>query len=268
MKTPKILRRLLKKRTQGATLNEKILAFVEQNRLRPLPKRESVLRPEILIPCFNHARFLRNMIEPIVGMGTPITVIDDNSDDANQEIIEETCREFNLKLLRNQLNLRQHGSLNRAIAESQNNLFMVANADDFLLPSWIPYAVNSFDRHDIALIGGLHIDFLNHFPNSEKSLSRMIGSMMFQADGPIELHGPAQAANFTHDNSLDMTMTGCTFLRSAWDFVGGFSPLEKRVSIHDDRDFQMRVCAFFNIGVSSEISAFWRTNTSTGMGTR
>jgi hypothetical protein len=39
------------------------------------------------------------------------------------------------------------------------------------------------------------------------------------------------------------------------------------VSIHDDRDFQMRVCAFFPVAVSDELSALWRSNSSTGMGT-
>jgi hypothetical protein len=63
-----------------------------------------------------------------------------------------------------------------------------------------------------------------------------------------------------------MTMSGCSFLKSAWEFVGGFYPLERRVSIHDDRDFQMRVCCFFNIGISNEISALWRSDSSTGMG--
>lgn len=268
LKIPKLLQCFTAAKKSGLTLNDKIRAFIEEHQHRPLPPRESVLKPEILIPCFNHGRFLNNMIEPIANAGVPITVIDDHSDEPNRELIEKAGRRFGLKVLRNASNLKQHGSLNKAIQDSTNNLFMVANADDFLMPSWIPYAMAQFRQQEIALLGGLHIDFLNHFAQSEESLSRMIGSMSFRPDTAPAIYDQSQALHFYHDNSIDMTMTGCTFLRSAWDFVGGFFPLEKRVSIHDDRDFQMRVCAFFNVGISSELSAFWRMNTSTGMGSK
>lgn len=273
----KALRKLFKRReSENAmqpspaepSLNDKMLRFIEKNQHRKPPVRENFLRPEILIPCYNHGAFLRHLMDALQGIDVPITVIDDNSDAATREIIDELQARYGLKVIRNAVNLRQSGSLNKAIAESSNNLFIVANADDYLLPSWVPYVIGNFEKSDISLMGGMHICFFNHFAHSEKHMAQIVRQAAYQPESDLRMYGPDDARHFSHDNSIDMTMTGCAFLKSAWDFVGGFYSLENRVSIHDDRDFQMRVCAFFNVGVSDEISAFWRSDSSTGMGTK
>ena len=250
------------------SLNDKMLRYIEQNQHRQPGPREGVLRPEILIPCYNHGAFIGNLVDVLQDVNVPVTVIDDNSNAETREIIDNLQRKHGLKVIRNAVNLRQAGSLNKAIAESENNLFSVANADDYLLPAWVSYALGKFGETDISLLGGKHICFFNHFPQSEKHMAQTLRQSNYQPQSGFRMHGPDDARHFSHDNSIDMTMTGCTFLKSAWEFVGGFYNLENRVSIHDDRDFQMRVCAFFKIGVSDELSAFWRSDSSTGMGTK
>lgn len=257
-----------KSKKEQPSLHQKINDFIDANKNRTLPKREARIQPELLIPCFNHGEYLPRLIKAVSTKSVPITIIDDNSNAQTKEIIKALASDFRFKIITNEVNLKQSGSLNKAISESSNNLFMVANADDFLMPNWIDYAIKQFERTDISMLGGMHIDFLNHFPQSEDHLSEMIKSIQYIPKAECKRYGPEDARNFTHDNSIDMTMSGCTFLKSAWEFVGGFYSKENRVSIHDDRDFQMRVCAFFDIAISSEISAFWRTDSSTGMGTK
>lgn len=250
-----------------ASLNEKILDYIHSNQTRTLPSRETTFRPEILVPCYNHAGYLARLLEVLDGCEVPVTVIDDRSDDENRFLIEELGRRLGVNVIRNETSLRQGGSLNKAIGMSVNNLFIVANADDYLLPAWVPYAIEQFQRHDIFLLGGMHVCFFNHFPQSEPHFAQLLRKSAYVPTAGLRFHGPEDARGFSHDNAIDMTMTGCTFLKSAWDFVGGFYELADRVSIHDDRDFQMRVCACFPIGISAELSALWRSNSSTGRGT-
>lgn len=258
----------LHQHTIELTLNEKMHRYILENQNRPLPERETDFRPEILIPCFNHAKYLAQLMAALKDVAVPITVIDDNSSESEKGAIESLRVQYGFKLIRNDVNLRQSGSLNKAIEQSGNNLFIVANADDYLLPGWVDYVVEQFKSTDVFLIGGLHICFFNHFPQSEQYLSRVVKCSGYRQQQQLVFYGPEQAKGFTHDNSIDMTMTGCAFLRSAWAHVGGFYSLKDRVSVHDDRDFQMRVCAFFKVGVSEDISAFWRSDSSTGMGTQ
>jgi hypothetical protein len=58
-------------------------------------------------------------------------------------------------------------------------------------------------------------------------------------------------------------MSGCSFLKSAWEAVGGFYSFKKRVCSYDDRDFQMRVSALFDVAVIQEPLTFYRINSST-----
>ncbi len=249
------------------TLNERMREFIDRNRHRAIPPRETSFRPEILIPCYNHAAYLARLLEVLEGCGIPVTVIDDHSDDPNRSLIEQLRSRYGVKVIRNETSLLQGGSLNRAIAVSSSNLFIVANADDYLLPGWVPYSIEQFRNHEISLLGGMHVCFFNHFPDSEDYLAQVLKASTYTPTAGLRFRGPDDAPRFDHDNSIDMTMTGCAFLRSAWDFVGGFYARADRVSIWDDRDFQMRVCAFFPIGISDELSALWRSNSSTGMGT-
>lgn len=265
------LRKGILKSDSGASqpsLNDRLAAFIDRNSHRALPVREKTFQPEILIPCFNHGRYLPFLLDVLEGGHVPITIIDDHSDEPNRALIEECRSQYGAKVIRNDTNLRQAGSLNKAISASENNLFIVVNADDYLLPGWVRYAVTQFQEHELFLLGGMHICFRNHFPQSERHLTHLLKTAPYAPSSRLRRYGPDDARSFTHDNSIDMTMTGCTFLRSAWEFVGGFYNLADRVSIWDDRDFQMRVCAFFPVGVSDDLSALWRSDSSTGMGTK
>ena len=248
------------------SLNEKINQFIIKYKNKPIPLRESVFKPEILIPCYNHGRYLPGLVNNVYEKKLPITIINDNSNDHTEDVIMNLQQTYEFKYIKNSETLLQSGSLNRAIAESDNNMFIVVNADDFLVPKWIDYAVKSFEFSDIRMFGGTNVSFKNVFFETELFVSEMIKSITYLPASPFKVFGPDDAVHFGTDNAIDMTMSGCTFLKSAWEFVDGFYCRNSRVSIHDDRDFQMRVCSFFNIGISSEICAFWRSDSSHGMG--
>ena len=240
--------------------------FIVEHQGMSLPERETTFRHEVLIPCYNHGRFLPGVLESLRDKKVQVTIINDASTDTTAACIAELQRAHVFKLITNEHNLLQFGSLNKAIEQSDSNLFTVLNADDFLLPGWLDYAENVFETTSVSLLGGARINFQGEVGN-DVALAKIVRSISYLPTTAPTIYGPSDAVHFSHDNSIDMTMSGCTFLKSSWSFVDGFYPRERRTSLWDDRDFQMRVCAFFEIGISSEISAFYRTNSSLGLGT-
>ncbi|MFA5804199.1 MAG: hypothetical protein WC879_06115 [Melioribacteraceae bacterium] len=76
------------------------------------------------------------------------------------------------------------------------------------------------------------------------------------------LYGREDALKYRNLNDINMTMSGCAFLKSAWQAVNGLWDFERRVCSYDDRDFQMRVSTLFDVAVVDEPTAFYRINSS------
>ena len=240
-------------------INKRIRRFIETKSNAVMPPRETVFNIEVLIPCYNHGRYLETALASILE-GTSITVINDASTDDTKSIAEKLAKHFDFQLINNETNLNQAGSLNLAITRSSNNLFMVLNADDVLMPHAINTAYALYSHYpNIRLAGGSSVVF-----SDEKSLR-------FAETLPKTLHyipaihvvGPREAQSFNALNDILITMSGSSFLKSAWGAAGGFLPFKDRVCSYDDRDFQMRVCALFDAAVTEEPVSFYRTNSST-----
>jgi cellulose synthase/poly-beta-1,6-N-acetylglucosamine synthase-like glycosyltransferase len=263
------IKRLLGKKNEvkGPSLNEKINAYINSNKNRQLPPREETFRPEIIVPCYKHGRFLEGLLKSSEAFGFPVTIVNDNSPDDTHLILERLASQFKFRYIRNEYNMNQAGSINSAISSSANNLFIILNADDLLMPYWPSYVVSEFQRSDIRMIGGGSIHFTSGSSGSELDVSSIVKSISYLPSSRLVVYGPKNAISFTHDNSINMTMSGCAFLKSAWEFIGGFATPENRVSRFDDRDFQMRLCCFFEVGITDEFSSFYRINSSTGRST-
>jgi GT2 family glycosyltransferase len=225
--------------------------------------RETALVPEILVPCFNHGRYLQQALESVADSNVQMTIINDKSTDDTPAYISGLRKRFTFKLIENATSLRQWGSLNRAILVSESNLFIVLNADDVFLPYALDLILRTFGmRTDIRMLGASCLPF------AEEGILRLSSvlprSLPYQPS--LRLYGPEQAQHFKSLNDLNMTMSGCSFLRSAWGATGGFKPLAERVCSHDDRDFQMRVASLFEVAVMDEPLAYYRTYSSMGRG--
>jgi glycosyltransferase involved in cell wall biosynthesis len=223
--------------------------------------RETVLQPEIIVPCFNHGRFLVQALAHVAESGVPVTIVNDCSTDDTPAHISRLQERFAFNLIENEVSLLQWGSLNKAISASTSNLFIVLNADDVLLPYSLELIVRTFNaRTEIRMLGGSCIPFV------DDGILRLSGAFPERLDyePSLRLYGPVQAEAFQSLNDLNMTMSSCSFLRSAWEAVGGFRAFADRVCSYDDRDFQMRVAALFLVGVMDEPLAFYRTSSSMG----
>ena len=241
-------------------INQNIREFVKMYAHNALIPREDTFKPEIIIPCYNHGQFLQYTLKSLP-IDIAITIVNDASTDDTSEHISNLQHSYHFKLLTNQVNLNQVGSLNRAITESNNNLFIVVNADDALIKYSINTIIRVFTFHQsVRMVGGDSIHFtdntiLEHNINFPDQLSYNPKPRIFH---------PTDALNYHELGDINMTMSGCSFLRSAWEAVEGFWTFDKRVCSYDDRDFQMRVSTLFDVAVLEEPLAYYRTNSSQG----
>ncbi|WDF47291.1 glycosyltransferase family A protein [Chryseobacterium sp. KACC 21268] len=256
-------------RFKVSTLNERVLNFIKSKENLPLPAREKDFLPEILIPCYNHGKYLEYLFLTLP-TDIPITIINDNSTDDTESHINILKQKYRFKVIKNEENLFQYGSVNKAVKESENNLFIIVNADDLMVPTWIHYAIEKMKHSDLFMFAGTAFPFTTLSEEYNKwnhIFAELVQSISYKPNKEVKYYGPDSAKDFTHDNSINMTFNGCIFLKSAWEYIGGMLPLHERVSMHDDRDFQMRICSFFKIGISEDITTLYRTDSSAGKGT-
>jgi hypothetical protein len=140
---------------------------------------------------------------------------------------------------------------------------VVLNADDVLLP-WSAEAIMGIWRthREIRLLGGNAIVFRR--PAALISAASYPKSF---AQQPLpDIRRPEDIITYERGSDLNMTMSSMSFVRSAWQAVGGFRPKEKRVFWSDDRDFQLRVGCLFPVAIIDEPLVMYRMGTSTWNG--
>ena len=224
----------------------------------------------MVIPAYNHADYLPDAYTSIVAQtwteSITLTFIDDHSSDGTAEVIREIERShlenrFTVNVIGNRRTRRQWGSINRAVAASQNRLFVILNDDDMLMPDCLEKIVATYEANpDIYMLGGSSLWFSN---------STSPPSCPERPLAELELHryGPADAPLYRELNDLNLTHSSSSFFKVAWSAVGGYYPKRKRVHprANEDRDFQMRVSALFPVGVYVDYPfAYWRTDSSHG----
>jgi glycosyltransferase involved in cell wall biosynthesis len=102
----------------------------------------------IVVPCFNHARFLR---EALASVGTPvvrteIVVIDDGSTDSTPDILA-TFETTNLFRCVRQANAGLAEARNRGLRESRGRYVVFLDADDRLAPGAVDLGAAKLDEH-------------------------------------------------------------------------------------------------------------------------
>jgi glycosyltransferase involved in cell wall biosynthesis len=225
----------------------------------------------VVVPCFKHAPYLPQMFESLVAQTRPpdeAIFIDDGSPDDSSEVIRRlfathpSPRGGHYSLLVNDRNLGQAVSLNRAISTASSDLIMILNDDDYLMHDAVESMLALFGRYrDVALIGAHSV----HFEGNEMLAGAQKVSTAYAEPGlPLVVHRPEDVLGYRNYNDLNMTHSGSTFLKVAWEAVGGYQVDKKRrVVPFSDRDFQLRVSAAWPVAVACETPySFWRTDSS------
>jgi len=237
------------------------------NLKRPRSFEEKI---EIIIPCYNHAQYLQDAYQSIESQtwsDKPVTItfVDDNSSDNTQSIVQDikqrTSQNKIIQYIRNKQNLRQWASINKTIGSSQNELFIILNDDDLLVPDALDKIVNTYNKNQSIYMLGAHSLWFDKSSDLPKHNIRKLN------DIALTIHTPEMTHKYKQLNDLNMTHSSSSFFRSAWSVVNGYTPKDQRIHsmANEDRDFQMRVNAVAPVGVYYDYPlAYWRTDSSHG----
>ncbi len=108
----------------------------------------------VILPNYNHARYLPEAIEGIVSQSRPpdeFLILDDGSTDNSLEILEEYGKRFSLiRILRHEQNRGVLAAHNRLFEEARGDYIFAAAADDIRLPGFFQAAMDLAERYPQA----------------------------------------------------------------------------------------------------------------------
>jgi glycosyltransferase involved in cell wall biosynthesis len=110
-------------------------------------------RVSVLLPSYNHERFLRECVESILSQtyqDFEIIAIDDGSKDGSVEILRAYGDK--LRLFVNDPNLGTYATLNRALSLAEGEYAAVMNSDDVWKPTKLMKQVEAMDADPMAAI--------------------------------------------------------------------------------------------------------------------
>lgn len=275
--THRSFRKKLKSILKPEISQRKIRSFIKQtgNHVKPNNFYKRNLSIAIVIPCYGHAPYLREMFESIkqqTRQADEVIFVVDASPDNSYEILQGLIHEFQaqtkskLTLVQNENNIGQAASLNRGIEIAKSELIMILNDDDYLLHDCIEGSLKILERNpQAALLGGHSI----HFGGSSLSKTpKLIQNICPIEDIEIDLRIPSQVSRYKGYNDINMTHSGSSFYKSAWKAIGGYYPDKSKRLVHfSDRDFQLRMNTLFPVALSNTTPlSCWRNDSSVDQG--
>jgi glycosyltransferase involved in cell wall biosynthesis len=131
---------------------------------------ESTPLVSIVVPSYNHGRYLEEAIDSILAQDYPhveLIVIDDGSTDNSREILTGYGKQFHWEFQENQ---GQVATLNRGWSMSKGDIIGYLSADDLLLPGSVSAAVDCLRQHPEAVLS--YSDF--HLIDPESAVVRRV----------------------------------------------------------------------------------------------
>jgi GT2 family glycosyltransferase len=125
--------------------------------VQPLATGPSSCDASIIIVSFNTRELLRECLESVIresaNLAVEILVVDNNSSDGSQQMVEEAFPQA--RLLRSETNLGFGSANNLALAHARGRYIVLLNSDAFFQPSALEVAIRHMDETpDCGLAGG------------------------------------------------------------------------------------------------------------------
>jgi glycosyltransferase involved in cell wall biosynthesis len=194
----------------------------------------------VVIPCYNHARFLGEAIESALAQSYPrveIIVVDDGSRDHTEEV---AGRYPGVQYVR-QDNQGLAAARNTGLRESHGDILVFLDADDRLLPEALERGVhNLLNSPESAFVSGRY------------RYIREDGSIMHEySQKPAD---PDHYAAFLLGNYIGMHAT-VAYRRSVLEAEGGFNPSLRAC---EDYDLYLRIARKYPVSLHQHLVAEYR----------
>lgn len=110
----------------------------------------------VVIPHFNHGRFIANAVRAITSQSWPpleILVVDDASTDGSIHVLRDLAAQIpRLRLIEGETNLGVAARLNQLVAEARGDYLIGCAADDLVLPGLFERSMRALQQHPDAAI--------------------------------------------------------------------------------------------------------------------
>jgi glycosyltransferase involved in cell wall biosynthesis len=197
-------------------------------------------RVSIVVPAYNHARFLEQAVDSVLAQtlpGVELIVLDDGSTDGTREVLAKYGDRFHWET---QANMGQAATLNKGWGMASGELLGYLSADDYLHADAAKRAVECLERHRDAVLA--YPDFAQVDENS-----RMLGTI--------------RTPEFSYQ---DMVLEGvCApgpgafFRRSAYVRTGGWNAALRRIP---DFEYWLRLGLAGRFQRIAEVLAYYRVH--------
>jgi len=131
-------------------------------------------RIDIVVPCYNYGRFLRECVESILSQPADfrVLIIDDASTDDTDEVAKElVAQDHRVEYRRHPVNLRNIATYNEGLEWVTGEYHLLLSADDALVPGALARAIHVLDAESgVGLVFGREIRFQS---SDSKPLPRM-----------------------------------------------------------------------------------------------
>jgi hypothetical protein len=177
----------------------------------------SAPRVSVVIPCFNHGRYLRETVESVLAQTfqqLEVVIVDDGSTDDSAAVAEALCaaEPDRVRLLRQPNSGHPAVARNNGIRATSGEYVLCLDADDRIPPDWLGACVAALDSR---LDAGVAYTDQQDFGASDRY--HRVADYDFRAQ--------------THKNWFGICSL---FRRAAWEAVGGWDP---EIALSEDWDF-------------------------------
>jgi glycosyltransferase involved in cell wall biosynthesis len=197
-------------------------------------------RVSIVVPAYNHARFLAQAVDSVLAQTHPeveLLVLDDGSTDGTRQVLEKYGRRFQWET---QANLGQAATLNKGWARAGGEILSYLSADDYLHPEAVARAVECLERNPDAVLS--YCDFTQ--VDEDGRVLDMICTPEFSFEAMV-LEGVCAPG------------PGAFFRRSAYARAGGWNEGLKRIP---DFEYWLRMAQLGRFQRIAEVLAYYRVH--------
>ncbi len=213
--------------------------------LGSLWRRAETPRVGVVVPLYNHARFIAEAVDSILAQGAAvaeIVVIDDGSTDNSAAVMERLSRRDRRIRFERQANQGAHATINTALARCSSEILAILNSDDAFLPGRLARLVAALDADDGADIAASGLQFMDGDGAAIRNEWHENALQFYRDTG----HGGAGLAAALLNGNFVMTTSNLVFRRAMTERVGPFAALRY---VHD-LDWLLRALALGTAGAA------------------
>lgn len=191
-------------------------------------------RVSVVIPLFNHAKYIKKAIESVMSQGEVVReliVIDDGSVDDSLEIAMSLAKSYEKLRVLHHANRGAHATINRGIEESSGELISILNSDDFYLEERLAQLVRHLDANPHVALVGSNVKFIDQDGKEQTN--------DWYSDGLSEYLSSSYSPAALINANIFVTTSNFLVRRSVFSEIGMFAALRYA----HDLEFLMRMLA-------------------------